>query len=111
MHESKREKKGPPPKGPGSPYPQHNSYWEFLPFLFVHYAEDKSTLDGKIRDLESRRDRELAELVSQTQRDLHDLRRRLAWISLATFLGILIGSWLLIRFGPGSPVASIRCGE
>ena len=39
------------------------SYWDFLPFVFIHYAEDTSSLDSTIRRIEYERDKKLVELA------------------------------------------------
>ncbi len=96
----KKDGKGGKGVTPGGGTPrQYSAYWEFLPFLFVHYAEDTSTLVNKIRAIEGDRDLKIAELAEMTQQELDDLRRQLGWIALATFFSILIGSFLLITLG------------
>ena len=101
---------GPPPKDPGkgkddkgkskATAPRVNlGSWEFLPFVFIHYAQDTASLDGKILELQEERDKKIEGLKNATQSDLHDLRDRLAWIGGSTFVGILVGSWLLIALG------------
>ena len=95
--------KGTAPKSkgpnPGGRIPPQFSSYDFLPIVYVQYAQDTSGLDAKIKGLESQRDQKLSELGQETQSDLGDLRRRLGWISLATFFSILVGSLLLISLG------------
>jgi len=91
--------KGPSPR-PGSNPPRFGlGNYEFSPALFVQYARDSALLGADLQSLGKQRDEQLAALEDETLADLANLRQKLWWISLATFLGILTGSLLLIHLG------------
>ncbi len=87
-------KKAPaPPKQPGSgPTP-------FSTPFFIQYASDTANLGEQIREFAATRDARLAHSAEETQSALLHVRRRLLWISALTFVGIIVGGYLVLRLG------------
>ena len=67
--------------------------------LFVQYASETSHLDAQVREFENIRDTRLADTLLENRAALSDLRRRIIWISALTFVGIVIGGYVLLRLG------------
>ena len=90
-------------KGPGKgafpAAPPRPSYDHDAPAFFVQYASDTAHLKDQIQDFEEQRDVRLAQSHEETRAALAHVRQRLFWISLFTFAGVMVGSFLLSRLG------------
>lgn len=67
--------------------------------FFIQYSADVTGVNEQIREFAATRDARLARSVEETQEALAHVRSRLFWISLLTFIGILLGVWLVLRLG------------
>jgi heavy metal sensor kinase len=94
---------GPPPNGPqggppGGP-PRPSVFETEAPTIYIQYAVDLEPTEARLLQFAAERDRQLAELDSDTADQLRTLRGRLWWIALLTFAGTLAGGYLLLRLG------------
>lgn len=85
----------PRPKPPPPPRPRDS----MVPVFYLQYAGDTEPRDQKLAELASKRDADLALLGRQSERELHDMHQRLIWLSMATFVAIIVGSLCLVQFG------------
>jgi heavy metal sensor kinase len=96
-------KKGFFPRGkfpsPPPPPPRFTGFESKVPVIFIQYASDAHLLDEQIQGFNKKKNEHIAALASETHQALVGLRLRLWWICLATFVGILIGGFFLVRLG------------
>jgi heavy metal sensor kinase len=98
---------GPKGKGPstsksppvGQPQAKPNSAVPNPSVFFIQYAADTSHVAEQIQQFRADHDARIGQMYEQTRTALLDLRRRLFWIALVTFAGIVAGGYLLLRLG------------
>jgi len=91
----------PPVKGKGGKQPAPSPRLVDLPTptIVIQYASDLEPTLKLIRELEQKRDKQLAELEGSIQEHLRELRSELAWINAGMLAALWLGGILLIRFG------------
>ncbi len=85
-------------QAPPRPPPANPTNWHPFTF-FIQYAADTAPIDEEISEFAKERDARLAESEQETRLALLNLRRRLFWIAILTFVGIVTGGYLLLRLG------------
>lgn len=88
------------------PMQRFSGYETIVPLIFVQYASDTNVLENRLAEFQAERDQRLVELRQSTQTALREMHIRLWLLSLATFAGILVGGFVLVRFGL-SPLARL----
>ncbi len=87
-------------KGAGQPRPfEAKPPVTKTPVIFIQYASDLSSTEAKIVDLRDKRDRQIAQLQTNVQNDLQQLRSRMIWIGLSALAALWFGGYLVIRLG------------
>ena len=93
--------KGQSPKSKGdggakqpSPAPATLGSW-----FFIQYASDTASVQEQIREFAATRDARLVRSAEETQNALRHVGRRLMWISVLTFVAVLVGGYLVLRLG------------
>jgi heavy metal sensor kinase len=84
----------PPPMAKGPP-----RFSFFETYYFVLFAVDTAPIDASVAALQRERDERISQVESDTALALRELRGRLLAISALTFVGILVGGFVLIRIG------------
>jgi len=67
--------------------------------FYIQCAWDVSPNNPMLRDKIEERDRQLAEIESETDRSIHNLRTTLAWTVVGAIGVTLLGGWLLVGLG------------
>jgi signal transduction histidine kinase len=70
-----------------------------LPFVFIHYARPTAELDARIGPVWDRAEKDKREVAADIARARARLRLGVAGVGVATFLGIVLGGPVLVRYG------------
>lgn len=95
--------RSPSPRGPARPAimgpPPAGMQGSSLPNFYLQCAWDVSPNNPMLRDKIAERDRQLAEIESETDRSISNLRTTLAWTVVGAIGVTLLGGWLLVGLG------------
>lgn len=70
-----------------------------MPAIFIQCAFDTEIRDATLAEIDTELAADLASLESEARATLADLRRRLLWTGLATFIATIAGGYWLVRLG------------
>jgi heavy metal sensor kinase len=90
--------KGPPGFGSVPPIGEDRNY-RFRPALYLQYGVETSARDAKIAGLRDNLERDLDNMRSDLDHTRAELRNRLLWIGLGTFVALVLGGFLLVWLG------------